>query len=165
MPPDVASLPHRDLGRVIGAIDHEHPGYRGAGLQRLVHGRLVASPGLQVTVDAVVAGVYLGADEPLRIRRVPLQDRVPGLEPVDELGLLSPEALRILVGSLVDARIAPVRLCLELVRRRIAAVLLQEGVDGAVDSALTGLRLRGCHSCMHLRTRMVSLARADPAVL
>ncbi len=60
---------------------------------------LVATPRGEVTVDAVVGDVCLAALEPLDLRGVelPLEDLVPLLVPVEVcLGLLGPEALRIL---------------------------------------------------------------------
>ena len=48
-----------------------------------VVGDLVAEAGLDVAVEAVVGDVQRAADEPLRERRVPLEDGVPRLEPRD----------------------------------------------------------------------------------
>ena len=68
-----------------------------AGVARLAFpddGGLVLAGGGQVPVEAVVAGVELAADEPLRERLVPLEHLVPGLEPVQALGGLPPRTLR-----------------------------------------------------------------------
>src|SRR5205823_9742993 len=62
--------------------------YTGIAWLALKHdGSLVAPPGLQVSVNTVVAGVDLSVDEPFRVGRVPFQDLVPGGEPVDGLCL------------------------------------------------------------------------------
>jgi hypothetical protein len=77
----------------------------------------VAVAVLDVPVDAVVGDVELAADEPLRERRVgPVEDLVPLLEPVQRLGLLGPPALVVLVGLVVDRRVVPQRVALELLR-------------------------------------------------
>jgi hypothetical protein len=52
-----------------------------------VVGDLVAVAGGDVAVDAVVADVELAADEPLRVRRLPVEDGVPVLEPLELGGL------------------------------------------------------------------------------
>src|SRR5688500_4647514 len=57
-------------------------------------GGLVAPPRVEVTVEAVVSDVELAADEPLGVRRLPLENRVPLLEPVQLLfGHARPERL------------------------------------------------------------------------
>src|SRR5260370_40221955 len=94
-------------------------------------GGFVAAPALQVPVDAVVAGIDLGADEPFGPGHVPLEDLVPRLEPIDGFGLLGPECLGVGLGTLVDARIIAVGLGVELRGGRIAAVLLVYGIDWA----------------------------------
>ncbi len=66
---------------------------RVAGLTLPEERDLLAVAGLHVTVHAVVRGVQLPADEPLRERQVPLEHGVPGLRPVEELARLGgPEA-------------------------------------------------------------------------
>ena len=74
-----------------------------AGLALPVVRDLVAVPGLDVAVEAVVRGVELPADEPLREREIPVEDRVPVLVPVEEVaGLPGPEALEVDVRLVVD---------------------------------------------------------------
>src|SRR6202158_2294472 len=59
--------------------------------------RLRAAPLLDVAVERVVAGVGLGAGEPAVERRpAGVEHPRPGPGPVDRLGRLGPEALRIL---------------------------------------------------------------------
>src|SRR5213082_3568496 len=43
---------------------------------------LVAPPRLKMTVETVVRNIRLASDEPLRVWQVPLQHRLPPLEPV-----------------------------------------------------------------------------------
>ena len=127
----------------------------------------VASPALQVAVDAVVARVHLCADEPLGLRSVPLQHAVPWLEPVDQTCcLVGPEAFGIPLSAFVDLRIVPIRPGLEFFRWWVAAILLQEGVDRAINPGLIAGWLGGCHfRILHLRWRMVTLADAASRVL
>jgi hypothetical protein len=56
---------------------------------------------LDLAVDRVEAQVGLAAHEPLGVGAVPLEDLAPGLEPVQLLGHLAPEALRVVDGPLV----------------------------------------------------------------
>src|SRR5207244_3302336 len=93
-----------------------------------VVGDLVAEPGLDVPVDAVVADVERAAEKPLRVRKLPLEDRIEGPEPGDSLlGLFPPEPLEVL-GSLVDVGLR-VRLGGELLRWRDAPLLQKQRVD------------------------------------
>src|SRR2546423_9898518 len=55
-----------------------------------VVGDLVASAGLNVTVDAVVTNVQLSAEEPLGIGKLPFEDLLEGLDPRDALLPLLP---------------------------------------------------------------------------
>src|SRR5205807_758041 len=57
---------------------------------------LVAPAGLDVAVEAVVRGVELALLEPLGPRRVPLEHRLPRLEPVELLGPALPPGLEVL---------------------------------------------------------------------
>jgi hypothetical protein len=85
-----------------------------------------APPCLDVAVEAVVRGVQLPAGEPLGERRVrPVEDLVPGLEPVELRRLGLPPALRIASGFVVDGRVADQGVCPELVRRLEALDLEQ----------------------------------------
>ena len=55
-------------------------------------------------VEAVVAGVGRPPDEPLGVRRLPVEDAVPLLEPVQLAGrLLGPEAFRVVLAALPEA--------------------------------------------------------------
>ena len=63
---------------------------------------LVAEPRLDVAVEAVVGDVEPAADVPLRVRKVPLQERRERLEPGDPLATLAlPELLE---RDFVDVR-------------------------------------------------------------
>src|SRR5581483_3701052 len=99
-----------------------------------VEGDTVAVPRLDVLVEAVPRDVERAAEEPLRVREVPLDHRRERLEPADTLLRLAlPERLQVLV---VDRGLR-VRLGGEGGRRRIAALLEEERVDVA------GLGLHG----------------------
>ena len=55
---------------------------------------LVAAAGGDVAVEAVLRHVQLAADEPFRERQLPVEDRVPRLRPLHQIGgLARPEAL------------------------------------------------------------------------
>ena len=54
-----------------------------AGLALPNQSRFVASPRSEVAVEAVIRDIDLAADEPLRMRRLPLQHLVPFPEPVE----------------------------------------------------------------------------------
>ncbi len=97
-----------------------------------VEGDLVAASGLDVAVDAVVGGVELAADEPLRERRVvPVQDAVPAGVPREALGLLGPEALAVGGGAFVGL-LGEVGVGGQVGRRLEAPVLLQQVRQGLV---------------------------------
>ncbi len=72
-----------------------------SGLTFPYQGKLVA-PRFQMAIQAVVGCVQLPADEPLGVRRVPLEDLIPLAEPVELLCPLRPEGFpvrrRLLVG-------------------------------------------------------------------
>ena len=94
-----------------------------------VVGDPVAVPGLDVAVDAVVGDVELPADEPLRVRQLPLADGLERLEPRHALaGLVRPELERLAV---VDVGLR-VRCRGELGRRRIPPLLEQHRLDRAL---------------------------------
>src|SRR5258705_6811852 len=59
---------------------------------------LVASPGGNVPVQTVVRNIQLATTKPLRMRRVPFQNRVPLLKPMKLLSHARPESLRIAVS-------------------------------------------------------------------
>src|SRR5436305_1162979 len=87
---------------------------------------LVALAGLDVAVEAVVRGVELALLEPLGPRRVPLEHRLPRLEPVELLGPALPPGLEVLLGLLVDRGIREVRLLDEVLWRGECLLLAEE---------------------------------------
>ena len=90
---------------------------------------LVAARPACVTIDAVHARVERAADEPLGVRRRPVEHRGPGPEPRQLFRKAGPERLWILRRAVVDARVADVR-CLAKRRARIeAAVFAEQRVD------------------------------------
>ena len=86
-----------------------------------------------VAIDAVVAQVELAADKPLGPGQIPLEDLVPGLEPVQLSGHAGPECFGIVDGLLVEGFIlgkrADAGLGPELRRWGKDAVFAQRGVD------------------------------------
>ncbi len=66
---------------------------------------LVAARRANVAVEAVGADVELAADEPLRVRRLPVEDLRPGLHPLELGGERRPERLGIGGRARVDARV------------------------------------------------------------
>ena len=83
---------------------------------------LLAVPGLDVAVDAVVGDVELAADEPLRERGLPVEHLPERLRPGQPLRLLGPEPIAVGVGALVPL-FRGVGLLGETFRRREAAAL------------------------------------------
>src|SRR5437762_834992 len=79
----------------------------------------IAPSAFDMPVDAVVTDVELSTDVPLRVRRLPLEELVPGLEPRDPLRLLAPEALQ---RAVVDIGLS-VGLPAEIRRRGVAPLL------------------------------------------
>ena len=65
-------------------------------------GGLVAMAHVDETIHTVVTGVDLAVDEPLGVRRFPVQDTGPGLEPIQFIGDGCPEVLRILDRCLMQ---------------------------------------------------------------
>ena len=131
--PDRRALPHAQLLEGVREAHHLRleVGERDRpplvlGLALPVVGDLVAVPGLDVPIDAVVGDVELAADVPLRVRLVPLVERLEVLEPGDPLAALRlPE---LLVVALVDLGLR-VRLGGKLGRRRIPPLLQQDRLD------------------------------------
>ena len=65
--------------------------------------RLVAPRSSDVTIDAIDARVERAADEPFRMRRLPLEHLRPLREPLQLVGEACPERLGIALGARVDA--------------------------------------------------------------
>ena len=57
-----------------------------------------------VPVDAVDRRVELAADEPLRVRRLPVEHALPGRDPLERRRLLGPVGFGIGGGAVVDAQ-------------------------------------------------------------
>ncbi len=90
------------------------------------YGRLVPGVRRNMAVKAVVARVEPPPDEPLGKGRVPLEDPVPLLEPVELSRLLGPEGLPVPFRRLIDRLISDERLCLERGGRREDTLLFQK---------------------------------------
>ena len=121
------------VGQPADVIEQGRVGDR-AGVARFalpVIGDLVAVPGGDVAVEAVVRSVELPAHEPLRVRRIPLEDLVPLLVPVEQLrSLTSPETLEVLVGLVVGLGAGDPRAALEPLGWRERPALVEQGLDG-----------------------------------
>src|SRR2546421_5699376 len=87
---------------------------------------LVAQAGFDVAIDAVVANVELTPDVPLRVRRLPLIELLPGLKEGDSLRLFGPEVVEALG---VDLRLG-VGLLAECGAWRVAAGFYLPGLNG-----------------------------------
>ena len=107
----------------------QHPVGEHARIARLAlpdDGRFIAPRGMRVAVDAVVGDVQLAADEPFHPGHIPVQHLVPGREPVQLLGFLGPESLRIAQGAFVNVRVAGIGLPAKVLRGRESAALLEQ---------------------------------------
>src|SRR5439155_1757450 len=91
---------------------------------------LVAQAGFDVAIDAVVANVQLTPDVPLRVRRLPLIELLPGLKEGDSLRLFGPEVVEALG---VDLRLG-VGLLAECGAWRVAAVFDLQRLYGLISS-------------------------------
>ncbi len=121
------------------------------------------SPGVQVAVQAVIAHVGPAADEPLCVRGLPLQNLLPGGEPVESGGKVSPELLGVLPGQLAQPPVLPHRSDAgrrgEFVRRSKDAVFAQDRRDRIV-CVLLFLSLPGCSG--HERYLQERLVKGRP---
>ncbi len=130
---DAETLEHvgelRDLREQVAVRD-------GAGVARLslpVERYSIAVSGLDVTVEAVVGDVQLAADEPFRVRELPVENGVPRLRPGQQIaGLACPETLVVLGRLVVEVRSRHQRVVLERLARREPPILRHQGVDGVV---------------------------------
>jgi hypothetical protein len=91
--------------------------------------RLVASRTAEVAVEAVDADVDLTADEPLRVRGLPVEDTVPLPRPLELVRKPRPETLGIFFGVRVELLVANVRLRAKRVGWSERAVFAEEVVD------------------------------------
>jgi hypothetical protein len=120
---DVAELVDGDVEVPVGqraavaglALEHE----RG----------LVAPRRADVPVEAVDRRVDLAADEPLRVRWLPVEHALPGDDPLERGGLLGPVALEIGVGASVDVWIVRLRCRTEGRRGLELPVLVEQGFE------------------------------------
>src|SRR5205823_10080628 len=76
-----------------------------------------------------VRDVELALLDPLRPRRIPLEDGLPVLEPIEFLRPLLPPGLEVALGLLVDRGVVCVRLLGELRGRREAVLGLQQDFE------------------------------------
>jgi hypothetical protein len=96
-------------------------------------GGLLSARAEGMAINTVVAEIDFAADKPLGPGQIPLENLVPGLEPVQLLRYAGPELFGVLDGLLVERLIfgeaLDVGLGTELRRRGKDAVLAQRGVD------------------------------------
>ena len=96
----------------------------------------------KMPIEAVVRDVRLGSDEPLRERRLPVEDLFPRREPGNVLlGHLRPKFCRIgftELAILAGERLVPMSLLGEFRCRLEGSILLQEGID------VSHIRLNPC---------------------
>src|SRR5690606_35611496 len=101
-----------------------------------VGGGPVAETSGDVAVEAVLGHVQLAADEPAGERQVPVEDRLPGPGPLEELGRLAgPEALVVATGLVVEVGGGHQRIGAEPVRRREHPLLHQVVLDRGIARA------------------------------
>jgi hypothetical protein len=72
------------------------------------NGGFVAACAADVPIDAVDARVQRAADEPFRMRRLPVQHLRPGREPIELGGEFGPEAFGVAIGARVHRLVAHV---------------------------------------------------------
>ncbi len=70
--------------------------------------------------------VELAVDEPTRVRRLPVEDAIPALEPLEMLCLLLPEGLRVRFRALIQQRIGSGGLLPKCFRGRVGPLLPQQ---------------------------------------
>src|SRR5581483_3341108 len=94
--------------------------------------RLVAPRAGEMAVETVVGDVELAADEPLRVRQLPLHRLPPRLHPRELTRLLLPERDGIALRVAVDGGGRDLRLLGEGLRRGELPPFLEEGLNGLV---------------------------------
>ena len=100
---------------------------------------LVAARAAHVPIEAVHGDVQLAADEPLRMRRLPVEHRVPRPRPLQFAREFCPEAFGIAGGIGVNLLVAHAGLIAERLRGWEAAVFVEKVVElGAFVSFLGG---------------------------
>ena len=125
--------PVRRLDDLVEELRVRDRGPLALGLALVVVGDLLALASLDVAVEAVVGDVQLPAAVPPRPRQLPLEQRRERLEPGDPLASLSlPELLE---RDVVDVGLR-VRLGGEVGGRRVATILVEEGLDRDVGQPL-----------------------------
>ena len=91
---------------------------------------LVFPSARQVPVEAVDGHVQLSPDEPLRLRRFPVEDPLPRPEPRELLREVGPELLEVPVGLAVDRGASHMSVLREAFRRGESALLEEERFEG-----------------------------------
>ena len=124
---NIGELLHLAVQLLVGKR-HNFPGFA------LPNNRgFVLAPGLYVTIQAVVREIDPAADKPFCPRAIPLENLVPGLEPVQFAGDTRPKLLglvnRLFIKMLVFLKCLNVSLLAEFRRTFELALLIQNGID------------------------------------
>ena len=108
---------------------------------------LVAARSAHVTVEAVDAGVQLAADEPLRVRRLPVEHGRPRTRPLELAGQARPECFGISRRLRIDALVGRDSLVLECLGRSEGAAFPEEVVElGMLRVGHAGILLHPCRT-------------------
>ena len=91
--------------------------------------RFVLATRLDVAIQAIIGSIELAADEPLRPRRVPLQNFFPRLEPMKLFGGLGPEGLRIFARGVEYAGAFHIGVFFEFLGGRKISLLVEQNFD------------------------------------
>src|SRR5258706_1942769 len=89
----------------------------------------IASRPLQVTVQTIHRSIELPTDEPLRVRRFPIEDFVPFSNPLELTGLLRPVSFGIPSGLVVKLRRRDERRLTKLFARRKLPIFMKQSID------------------------------------
>ena len=128
-----------------------------AGVARLafpVERDLIAVPGFYVAVEAVVRDVELPADEPFGERKLPFEDGLPLLRPVELQRLRGPEPLPVAFGLVVDRRVGVERGLAKVGRWRERAAFIQQSFE----------RVRHARSPLRRMRRRLPTSKLDHAM-
>jgi len=91
--------------------------------------RFVAAAAPYVAVDAVRAGVQLSADEPLRVRRLPVENLCPRTRPFQLAGETRPKRFGIVCGVGIDLLVAYDGAATKRIRWREVPIFAEEVVE------------------------------------
>ena len=93
---------------------------------------LVAPRSSDMTIETIHAGVQPAANEPLRMRRLPLEHPIPGARPLELAGDAGPEGFRVALGFRVQVVVANRGAGLKVFRRRKNSIFAEQDVELSV---------------------------------